>query len=120
MVYEAHNKWLGKRFVLPADLSRWGVTARGAGARQAPNCASAFRMRAGCSARRPTVAADSAPLELQPGKGPSGDRRLGLLHRARRKRTLAAKPMRVTFDYAVRGNSGRWPCCRRAATPAGR
>ena len=101
VVYEAQNKG-SARFVLPADLSRWGTT-------RAALALDRAELRFGISDARglfgapPTVAADGAPLELQPGKGPAETGGSGFFT-ALDARSLGAKPLRVTFDYSVRGN----------------
>lgn len=101
VVYEARNKGEA-RFVLPADLSRWGTT-------RAALALDRAELRFGISDARglfgapPVVAADGAPLELQPGKGPRETGGSGFFT-ALDARALGAKPLRVTFDYAVRGN----------------
>ena len=101
VVYEAHNRG-SARFVLPADLSRWGTT-------RAALALDRAELRFGISDARglfgapPMVAADGAPLELQPGKGPSETGGSGFFT-ALDARSLGARPLRVTFDYAVRGN----------------
>ena len=102
VVYEAHNRGAA-RFVLPADLSRWGTT-------RAALALDRAELRFGISDARglfgapPTVAADGTPLELQPGKGPSETGGSGFFT-ALDARGLTGKAMRVTFDYAVRGNA---------------
>lgn len=102
VVYEAHNRG-SARFVLPADLSRWGVKREALALDKA-------ELRFGISDARglfgapPSVAADGKALELQPGKGPSETGGSGFFT-ALDARALGAKPIRVTFDYAVRGNS---------------
>ncbi len=101
VVYEARNTGAA-RFVLPADLSRWGTT-------RAALALDRAELRFGISDARglfgapPMVAADGTPLELQPGKGPSETGGSGFFT-ALDARSLGAKPLRVTFDYAVRGN----------------
>ncbi|WP_353204668.1 cell envelope integrity protein CreD [Sphingomonas sp.] len=101
VVYAARNKGAA-RFVLPADLSRWGTT-------RAALALDRAELRFGISDARglfgapPVVAADGTALELQPGKGPSETGGSGFFT-ALDARALGAKPLRVTFDYAVRGN----------------
>ena len=101
VVYEAHNKG-SARFVLPADLSRWGTT-RAALALDRAELRFGIADARGLFGAPPVVAADAVPLELQPGKGPSETGGSGFFT-ALDARSLGAKPMRVTFDYAVRGN----------------
>ena len=102
VVYEAHNHG-SARFVLPADLSRWGVTREALALDRA-------ELRFGISDARglfgppPVVAADNVPLELQPGKGAAGTGGSGFFT-ALDARSLGQKPLRVTFDYGIRGNS---------------
>lgn len=101
VVYEARNQGQA-RFVLPADLSRWGTT-------RAALALDRAELRFGISDARglfgapPVVAAEGTSLELQPGKGPSETGGSGFFT-ALDARSLGAKPLRVTFDYAVRGN----------------
>ena len=101
VVYEAQNTGAA-RFVLPADLSRWGTT-RGALALDRAELRFGISDARGLFGPPPTVAANAAPLELQPGKGPSETGGSGFFT-ALDARSLAARPLRVTFDYAVRGN----------------
>ena len=102
VVYEARNKGEA-RFVLPADLSRWGTT-------RAALALDRAELRFGISDARglfgapPAVAADGTPLELQPGKGPPETGGSGFFTTLDAS-ALGAKPLRVTFDYAVRGNA---------------
>ena len=101
VVYEARNKGEA-RFVLPADLSRWGTT-------RAALALDRAELRFGISDARglfgapPAVAADETALELQPGKGPRETGGSGFFT-ALDASSLGTKPMRVKFDYAVRGN----------------
>lgn len=101
VVYEARNQGEA-RFVLPADLSRWGTT-------RAALALDRAELRFGISDARglfgapPAVTADSTPLELQPGKGPRETGGSGFFT-ALDARSLGTKPLRVKFDYAVRGN----------------
>jgi len=101
VVYEARNRG-SARFVLPADLSRWGTT-RAALALDRAELRFGIADARGLFGAPPAVAADGAPLELQPGKGPSETGGSGFFT-ALDASALAAKPLRVTFDYAVRGN----------------
>ena len=102
VVYQARNSG-SARFVLPADLARWGTTREALALDKA-------ELRFGISDARglfgapPAVTADGTALDLQPGKGPSETGGSGFFT-ALDARSLGATPMRVTFDYAVRGNS---------------
>lgn len=101
VVYEARNRG-SARFALPADLSRWGTT-------QGALALDRAELRFGVSDARglfgppPRVTAGGRALVLQPGKGPAETGGAGFFT-ALDARTLAAAPIRVTFDYAVRGN----------------
>ena len=125
VVYESHN--MGEaRFVLPANLSRWGTT-------RAALALDRAELRFGISDARglfgapPKVAADGVPLELQPGKGPRETNGSGFFT-ALDAGTLATKPLGVRFDYAVRGNGSiallpqggdtRWTVTSRWANPS--
>lgn len=102
VVYEARNRG-SARFVLPADLSRWGVAAGSLALDRA-------ELRFGVSDARglfgapPAVTANGHALALQPGKGPADTDGAGFFT-ALDARALGTSPMRVTFGYAVRGNS---------------
>ncbi len=87
------------RFALPADFARYGI------AREALNLAGA-ELRFGISDARglqadSKVVVDGASLELQPGKGLAASGGSGFF-------TFvdwdAARPMEVTYNYAIRGN----------------
>ncbi|WP_404372111.1 cell envelope integrity protein CreD [Sphingomonas sp. MMS24-J45] len=125
VVYEARNRGTA-RFALPADLSRWGTT-------RAALALDRAELRFGISDARglfgapPAVTADARPLELQPGKGPRETGGSGFFT-ALDASPLAAKPIGVTFDYAVRGNQSiallpqggdtRWTVTSRWANPS--
>lgn len=102
VVYEAHNSGAA-RFVLPADLSRWGTT-RDALALDRAELRFGISDPRGLFGAPPHVSADGKPLALQPGKGPGETGGAGFFT-ALDARALAATPVQVRFDYAVRGNA---------------
>ena len=102
VVYEAAMR--GKaRFVMPADLSRFGVAPADLALDRA-------ELHFGVSdprglAGNPHISAAGAPLRLQPGGGTAttgGGGFFAWLNAAQ----LAAAPLEVDFDYVVRGNGG--------------
>ncbi|GGA55677.1 cell envelope integrity protein CreD [Sphingomonas psychrolutea] len=101
VVYEARNQGEA-RFVLPADLSRWGTT-RAALALDRAEVRFGISDARGLFGAPPVVVADGTPLALQPGKGPRETGGSGFFT-AVDASNLGTKPMRVKFDYAVRGN----------------
>lgn len=102
VVYEARNTGAA-RFVLPADLSRWGTT-RSALALDRAELRFGIADARGLFGAPPVVAADGKPLALQPGKGPAETGGSGFFA-ALDARALGVRPLRVTFAYAVRGNA---------------
>lgn len=101
VVYEARNRG-SARFSLPADLGRYNTTPAALALDRAELRFGVSDAR-GLSGAPPVVAIDGRPLHLQPGKGPretSGAGFFATLDAA----AVAAHPVRVTFDYQVRGN----------------
>lgn len=101
VVYEARNRG-SARFSLPADLGRYGVTRESLALDRA-------ELRFGVSdagglfGAPPSVALDGRALDLQPGKGPRETNGSGFFTTLD-ARALAARPVRVTYDYRLRGN----------------
>ena len=102
VVYEARNRG-SARFALPVNLSRWGV-ARGSLSLDRAELRFGVSDARGLFGAPPSVTADGHALLPQPGKGPADTDGAGFFA-ALDARALGAAPMRVTFAYAVRGNS---------------
>jgi inner membrane protein len=101
VVYEARNRG-SARFSLPADLNRFGVT-RETMALDRAELRFGIKDARGLFGPPPAVTVDGHRLQLQPGKGPretGGSGFFTWLDAA----PLDRGPIRVTFDYAFRGN----------------
>lgn len=101
VVYEAHVAGRA-RFALPTDLARFGVTAERLAYDRA-ELRFGLRDARGLFGPPPSVSADGRRLVLQPGKGPSETNGSGFFTWLD-ARTVASRPLAVSFDYAFRGN----------------
>jgi inner membrane protein len=101
VVYEARTT--GRvRFVLPADLARYGVTADRLAFDRA-ELRFGLRDARGLFGAPPRVTIGGRRLVLQPGKGPAETGGSGFFLWLD-ARGLAQQPLEASFDYAFRGN----------------
>lgn len=101
VVYEARTTGRA-RFVLPADLPRFGVTADRLAFDRA-ELRFGLRDARGLFGVPPRVTIDGRRLVLQPGKGPAETGGSGFFLWLD-ARTLLDRPLEARFDYAFRGN----------------
>ena len=101
VVYEARTTGRA-RFVLPADLPRFGVTADRLAFDRA-ELRFGLRDARGLFGAPPRVTIDGRRLVLQPGKGPSETGGSGFFLWLD-ARSLLDRPIEARFDYAFRGN----------------
>lgn len=101
VVYEARTSGRA-RFVLPADLARFGVTADRLAFDRA-ELRFGLRDARGLFGPPPRVTIDGRRLVLQPGKGPSETGNSGFFLWLD-ARSLTQRPLEAQFAYAFRGN----------------
>ena len=101
VVYEARATGTA-RFVLPADLARFGVTPDVLAWDRA-ELRFGLRDARGLFGPPPAVSIDGHRLALQPGKGPSETGGSGFFTWLDAS-SLRSAPMTVSFDFAFRGN----------------